>query len=432
MFHSCSLVCYCVSVATGAVEQFQREIDDVNRRWTALKANDNSSAGSFLAAETTLLQLSQFNIIEAFDPSRPDNLSQLPLIAEEIVRMLVPISRINKMLATRTAIQANSLAKMPDYGATFGSICRACSPDNNDTNVDEEPIEVTVAILQAKKALCHFWSIDSTDFEEAVSDTKLEQFTRLGWPTKNLTLHGLHLAMMHGIISEITMFELYSQLSKDLKMKLLKNAKQLAEQVNQRLRFDDKDMTVLVYIQQFVIPGLRETVLCYHAATVACEIFDTGFSVSSAKRKGQLLPFYKRADSTTANGDQRVGATYCSDPSQAIERKRMARTYLLSLLHRAIERRLPDELFSERRFIQTLLRVCPSIIGEKITCIKAALFRDDTPMKKAVIDKLKENVFSKKSVSDGSNTGKRNIMVENEEQIKCMQKLIDRVSEGGR
>ena len=418
MFHSCSLVCYCVSVATGAVEQFQREIDDVNRRWTALKANDNSSAGSFLAAETTLLQLSQFNIIEAFDPSRPDNLSQLPLIAEEIVRILVPTSKVNKMLATRTAIQANSLAKRPDYGATFGSICRACSPENH--NIDEEPIEV------------QFWGIDSTDFEEAVSDTKLEQFTRLGWPTKNLTLHGLHLAMMHGIISEITMFELYSLLSRDLKKNLLKNAKQLAEQVNQRLRFDDKNMTVLVYIQQFVIPGLRQTEICYHAAIVACEIFDKGFSLSSDRRKDQLLPLYKRADSTTANGDQRVGVTYCSDPSQAIERKRMARTYLLSLLHRAIERRLPDELFSERRFIQTLLRVCPSIIGEKITCIKAALFRDDTPMKKAVIDKLKENVFSKKSVSDGSNTGKRNIMVENEEQIKCMQKLIDRVSEGGR
>ena len=117
---------------------------------------------------------------------------------------------------------------------------------------------------------------------------------------------------------------------------------------------------------------------------------------------------------------------YCSGDND-IHRKRRRRitlTVLAMLLKRPIKQRFNSVLFGERGYIRTLLRLAPTNISEEFNFIKTAFFKGDYGKNKTldgIVQKLKRNAIL---TSDGDDTGKRSIIIENEEQIESLKLLL--------
>lgn len=188
---------------------------------------------------------------------------------------------------------------------------------------------------------------------------------------------------------------------------------------------------MLAYLKMFAFPGLEsdDTDTWQLAATVVCEMFASLSLLEGVERRPRLLKCYKTAESSTFDGgrDEELSKPYCSGDAGACytrRRQKIFRTFLIMILKKAIQRRLPDNFFSRRCFTRSVLRVAPTDIVNGFNDVKVSFFEIDHNEDSNIVKKIKKNVVDKKLQSSDDDTGKRTIIIESQEQIDSLKILI--------
>ena len=193
---------------------------------------------------------------------------------------------------------------------------------------------------------------------------------------------------------------------------------------------------MMYYLKIFAFPGLENDASCELATTVVCEMFASLTDTKSPKRRPRLLKCYKTADTQTLAGGTDEDAVYCSGEGKDCYRRRrhrIVRTCLVMILKRPIQQRLPDGLFSGRGFTRTLLRLSPKHIATEFSFVKGSFFQTDRGEDRRIVKygednkivkRIRSKIVEKTLKSTDDDTGKRTIIIESQEQIDSLKRLL--------
>ena len=103
------------------------------------------------------------------------------------------------------------------------------------------------------------------------------------------------------------------------------------------------------------------------------------------------------------------------------------------ILKRPIQQRLPDGLFSGRGFTRTLLRLSPKHIATEFSFVKGSFFQTDRGEDRRIVKygednkivkRIRSKIVEKTLKSTDDDTGKRTIIIERQEQIDSLKRLL--------
>mmetsp|Transcript_18524 Transcript_18524/g.33515 ORF Transcript_18524/g.33515 Transcript_18524/m.33515 type:complete len:207 (+) Transcript_18524:1597-2217(+) len=184
---------------------------------------------------------------------------------------------------------------------------------------------------------------------------------------------------------------------------------------------------MLDYLKIFAFPGLDNDASYELAITVVCEMFASLTELRNPKRRPRLLKCYKTADTQTLAGGTDEDSVYCSGDGEECYRRRRhrtVRTFLVVILKRTIQRRLPSGLFSGRGFTNNLLRLCPNDIVTEFAFVKGNLFETDYDEDSSIVKRVRSEIVEKTLNSTDDDTGKRTIIIKTQEQIDSLKRLL--------
>ena len=400
----------------------QQLFNEIRERWGQVQAHDKKPI--LFSNSTTLLLQVQDTIGNAFDTRHANpQLFSIPKLCAAVITLLGPLTTANK-----------AVTKVVDFnlGRSLASLLLDCDVDK-DAGSGGKADERTEYINRLRLAIYRYTKGDDTlvlegeELENAVGDMKSS--IAVGHATKKLASHLLHIRIWYELVTLMSMDVLYAGLGRE--KEFTQRAQALAERVNRDTSFNGANTTVLQYIELYAIPGLEndDVAISELAREVICDIFSQLTQLVGPQRKATHLPLWKWAEtmrvSQDVTGEDSIVA-YCSGDND-IHRKRRRRitlTVLAMLLKRPIKQRFNSGLFGERGYIRTLLRLAPTNISEEFNFIKTAFFKGDYGKNKTldgIVQKLKRNAIL---TSDGDDTGKRSIIIENEEQIESLKLLL--------
>ena len=262
----------------------------------------------------------QNTIDAAFDPQQ-SNLGIIPPFTKALVSLFGPLTKFNRVYAEHLKNKAGKATRVVNFDVTrsIASLLLDCDTDKDVTETDEVRPEVPAMILALKKAIsCNKNNNDTAqaDSKAEISNDTLGNFIQVGYPTKKLTSHVLHLGIIYAIISKLTVFLVHADLGKC--SEYIARARDLARRVNPQARFD-RDTTMMDYLKIFAFPGLENDASCELATTVVCEMFASLTEFRSPKRGPRLLKCYKTAETKALAGGTDDGGViipfFCSSPN---------------------------------------------------------------------------------------------------------------------
>jgi hypothetical protein len=327
-----------------------------------------------------------------------------------------------------------AVANIVDFGVgrSLASILVECNIDEDAGSGRDGADERTDFIDRLRLAIYRDTNNDDTlelegeELKNAVRDIK--SFIAVGRSTKKISMHLLHIRIWYELASIMSMEVLYADLGKE--KEFTQRTCELVQRIDPSIVYNGAHTTVLQYIELYAIPCIEkdDVALSELALEVICDIFSQLTQLVGPKRKATHLSLWKQAESmrVSQDGTDDESVAYCSDDND-IHRKRRRRisvTVLALFLKRPVEEQLTTGIFGERGYVRTLLRLAPKSISEEFNFIKATFFKGNYGKNKTlddVVQKLKTNAIL---TSDSDDSGKRSIIIENEEQIDSLKLLL--------
>lgn len=417
-------------------------------RWDLLGTNGGRQ---IIVAETNILRQVQLLIGKCFDVRQPGN--PFRLAAEHIICVLGTLTKYNKLQACWQRSSAKVMESVPDFNVETAVGTLLCQCEASRTKAIEVPSQADSELFKLKTAIYRNDKGDDNaqatpqQIERAISKERLEDVIVVGHTTTKLLTHLFHAFIMRDLIDNLTVHKNFAGLGRKDEdgvyqetKRLLQHAEDLAQRVNPDESFDE-ETTVFVYVTAFIFPALEmdgdddNDNQRVNAMEVACDIFAHITKTDGREERKHIVKTYDTVQSKSVlGGVQESGEDYCSGvrsphSTQRIfrdRRNRMRDFFFFNWFRVAIERQLPLGFFSKYGYTCTLLRMSPSDISRHASMFLTREFFNVVHEEgSSIAQKVKSSIIDKKFKSKDDETGARTIIIETQDQVESLQKLLE-------
>ncbi len=367
---------------------------------------------SIIASQTNLLVAIELAIQNIFESHNP-KYHLLPQVANNVFKALMCNDKVNKALAMYHSGKAKTAEDDIiglDNEVTWGEIALGVAKKiSNEEERHDLPEEIASLIANARAAV--------SQCEKKIS---LEKFIKVGLRNKIVLSSLVSLAIVYTVTSQLTLRMVCSESKESLKWR--QDVEELHEAIHpgKEFRSDEKLSTFMTTVLH---PGLRSAdeeifELSSRVLLGVMKILNMTRFLSDDVR-AVVTDKYKAAQSITVEGSiDRSKADYCAGEGtiHARTRNRMVSQYLICFAHDVLVRKLGGET-SGKDFLRSILCTAQDKIRTTFGSETFDMSLTLTCEKKKAIKKL----LAAKS------SGTRSLLIDNEEQVKAMQNILELV-----
>ena len=422
------------------------EKNNASTQITQCKTRWNLYSGPFAIQTNLLCWLCRIIEVMVSPNHTRVHLADLPKVITEFSSVLKPVVfAYDALLSSTRSKIASSLCNVVNSSENAELGTFIATLDNMSNEAAQSPNSTTLVKIQSAILRDNDEPVNEENLQQQISSvttTTINNYIRLGYPTRNVLMHMLHILFVHFILCELTLADASSHLSKDEIEELLSNTANLAKKVPSQADSDySPELPINILLVQFIIPALNKSETLTEATMVLLGIFDclAGPGVhkcheSSRTYKEKVLSQFSKALSKKISSGTSCGNStkndYCGDLTNTNHnnrRRRMLMTYFLPLLKCSMEKILPQGIFKRHDgYMRFLFQLAPTQMYTLFTFVKPSFFanmerispndmKQKCPALWKELDKINE---------EQEKSWRRNLIIEAEEHVNSLEHLF--------